>query len=72
MNKTKLTRPRSLPHGTAILGRVIPELAICGCFGMTDTEALFVAESISKTILSQFQIDLLQASGLIGMSSDED
>ena len=57
--------------GTAILGRVIPELTITGVFNVTDAEALVIANSIANTILMHFQVDLLESAGLLGRSDEE-
>lgn len=62
-------RPRS--QGTAVLGTVIPELAICGVFNVTDTEANYIAKGIATAILAQFNMELLQASGLLGGGSEQ-
>lgn len=67
-NRTLSAKPiTSAPQsrGTAILGKVIPELAICGVFNVTDAEANYLAKGITTAILAQFQMDLLQASGLL-------
>lgn len=68
----KSTLPRPMSGGTPLLGRVIPELAICGVFDVTDAEVLSIAKSISTAILAQFQMELLQASGLIGNPDNSD
>jgi hypothetical protein len=67
--KPTTSRPRS--PGTAVLGRVIPELAICGAFNVTDDEVKGIARSISVALLGQFQMDVLQASGLLGNADEE-
>lgn len=74
-NKSKVlsttkTSPRLQAHGTAILGKVIPELAVCGVFNVTDADVQFIAKGISIAILSQFQFDLLHASGLLGKGEE--
>ena len=63
---TPTTSPRTRSAGTAVLGRVVPEYAVCGVFNVTDTDAKFIADSIAKRLLMHFQIELLQAAGLLG------
>jgi hypothetical protein len=58
--------------GTAVLGRVIPELTICGVFDASDSDVSFIARGISTTILAQFSVDVLQATGHIGRRSSDD
>lgn len=68
-NNTTSQSPRS--QGTAVLGKVIPELAICGVFNVTDEEANFLAKGITTALLAQFNMELLQASGLLGSRSED-
>jgi hypothetical protein len=64
-NKHLKPRPHA-SHGTAILGRVIPELVVCGVFNVTDADVQFIAKGINTAILAQYQMELLHASGLLG------
>jgi hypothetical protein len=65
------TPPNLRQRGTPILGRVIPELAVCGVFDLKDSDVSFIAKGITTAILAQFQVDLLQASGLIGKAEED-
>lgn len=68
----KHTQKRSSAStGTAILGRVIPELTVCGVFNVSEGDASFIAKGISTAILAQFQMDILHASGLLGIQEEE-
>lgn len=58
--KTKASRPRVLP-----VGRVNPDLAMF-IWNPSEEDVRFTAESISKAIEMQYQIDLIQRSGLVG------
>lgn len=59
-------------QGTAVLGRVIPELAICGVFGLSDDDVSFIAKGITTALLAQFQMDLLEHSGLLTQRPEDD
>jgi hypothetical protein len=67
----KRKSPTAPSEGTAILGKVIPELVITGVFNVTDTEAQYLAKGITTAILAQFQLDLLHASGLLAAASED-
>lgn len=71
-NKHLRPSPRSRSQGTAVLGRVIPELVVGGVFDVKDSDVSFIARGISTAILAQFQMDLLHASGLLGPQMDDD
>lgn len=63
---TKTSAPRPRSSGTAVLGVVLPELAVSGVFGVSASDASFIANSIAKAILTRFTIDQLQAAGILG------
>lgn len=63
------SRPTPSSVGTAVLGRVIPEL-VAVAYSSKDSDIRAVADRISQEVLMHFQVEMMKASGMFGPSDE--